>query len=498
MGFTEAPQHGALAARVGVHLEAGVFVEQAVQRVRQLLFVAVLSRDQRLPEHRPRVARRDQVKVVFFVGVVQHRVAVDLVDPGHGANVAGHAFRYLHLVLALQPQQMGHLERLAAVADEQLGIGRDRTLVDAEDAELAAEHVVADLKDMGHDMGIRTTADVDRLCRLTFAAQELRWIALGRVRHQAPEDFEQFRHAGAGACRNEAHRNQMAFAQGLLERIVELLGIQRLALLEIEGHQIFVDLDDLVHDLLVGGGDGRECRACLVIGREETVDDAAAVQRGQVDRQAFGPERRRDAVLQGREIDAGGVDLVDDDHAALAGRGRHHPSGYRLDAGLRIDHHDGGLDCRQCGQCPPQEIGRARCVEQVHPVFRRLQMGDADIDRVADRLFLGIVVGNGVAPFQAAGSVDRAGTAEQRLQQLGLAAPGLAQQGDVADVVYGLRYHLTLLPRDSMIQVSACRRRRTTRWPKKAGTGGVGQWSSGGFRSSTTMLLRWMISASST
>jgi hypothetical protein len=46
-------------------------------------------------------------------------------------------------------EQVIDLERLARVADEQLAVRRDAALVDAEDADLAAEGVVDDLEDVG-------------------------------------------------------------------------------------------------------------------------------------------------------------------------------------------------------------------------------------------------------------------------------------------------------------------------------------------------------------
>jgi len=46
------------------------------------------------------------------------------------------------VVLAVDPEQMADLERLAAVVDEQLRVAPHRALVDAEDAELADERIV--------------------------------------------------------------------------------------------------------------------------------------------------------------------------------------------------------------------------------------------------------------------------------------------------------------------------------------------------------------------
>ena len=63
-----------------------------------------------------------RVDVVLVVRVVQHGVEVDLVDLGDGADVAGHASLDLGLVLAPQHEEVADLERLAAVADEELPV----------------------------------------------------------------------------------------------------------------------------------------------------------------------------------------------------------------------------------------------------------------------------------------------------------------------------------------------------------------------------------------
>ena len=79
--------------------------------------------------------------MVLVVGIVQHRVEVQLVDLGHGADVARDRLRDLRVVLSLKLVEMRDLDRLARVADQQLRARAYRSLVDAEDAELADEGV---------------------------------------------------------------------------------------------------------------------------------------------------------------------------------------------------------------------------------------------------------------------------------------------------------------------------------------------------------------------
>ena len=127
-----------------------------------------------------------------------------------------------------------------------------------------------------------------------------------------------------GARGHEAHRHEVAFAQRLLERRVQLRR-RDLALLEVQRHQLLVDLDDLVDQRAVRVGDRREIG--FARGIEEAVDDALAAVGGQVDRQAFLAERRLDRAQNARQVDVLGVDLVDDDQPAQLALGRpfHHP-----------------------------------------------------------------------------------------------------------------------------------------------------------------------------
>ena len=122
--------------------------------------------------------------------------------------------------------------------------------------------------------------DRDALRRLAFALQERRRIAFRRVRHQARDRLEQLRDARARLRRHEADGHEVPLAQRLLERIVKLLGLELLALLEVEGHELVVHLDDLVDEARMGFLDRGEVGRLPVI-MEKAVDDlAAALPRG--------------------------------------------------------------------------------------------------------------------------------------------------------------------------------------------------------------------------
>ncbi len=90
------------------------------------------------------------------------------------------------------------------------------------------------------------------------ALEERRRVAFGGIRHEPHDDLQQLRDPGAGLGRGEAHRHQVSLAQRLLKRVVQLLRGDLLALLEVERHQLLVELDHLVDDLGVGGLDRGE------------------------------------------------------------------------------------------------------------------------------------------------------------------------------------------------------------------------------------------------
>jgi hypothetical protein len=168
-------------------------------------------------------AQRLQVNLVLVVGVVQHHVAMDVVDLGHRANIARNAGGDFGMFFAVELEQVADLERFAAVADEELAVLGDRALVDAENAELADEGVDQYLEDMGHDVllrdrGWRGVPPTDSPSPLR-SGSGLPSVGLGSSRVNVSSRFLQ---AGAGAGRNEADRNQMAFAQRLLEGFVQL------------------------------------------------------------------------------------------------------------------------------------------------------------------------------------------------------------------------------------------------------------------------------------
>ena len=222
MQLAEAVDHGLVGAGHVLELQARVFVDQLGQDLPHPLFVAVALGLDRQAVHRLGKRQRREVDVVVLGGVVQHRVEADLVDLGDRGDVARQRLRDFDVVLALEHEQSPDLEGLSAIADVQQAVLGDRALVHPEHAEPADEGIDRHLEHMGQYMAARLGQGRQRLGSLALAAQERRRVGFGRVGQELDDDVEQLGHAGAALGRNEADRDQMALAQRLLERRVQL------------------------------------------------------------------------------------------------------------------------------------------------------------------------------------------------------------------------------------------------------------------------------------
>ena len=177
----------------------GILGDHPVQHVGDPLLVAALFRRDRHALHRHREFERPHVDVVLVVRIVQHAVELDLVHLRHRGEVAGHGALDLDVLAALEQEEMPDLEWLPAVADEELRVAGHRTLVHAEDAELADERVDDHLEDVREDVLLRIRLGAELGGGLALALVEQRRIALGRVRHQLDHDLQQFGDADAVA-----------------------------------------------------------------------------------------------------------------------------------------------------------------------------------------------------------------------------------------------------------------------------------------------------------
>ena len=213
----------------------------------------------------------------------------------------------------------------------------------------------------------------------------------------------------------------MALAQRLLERRVQLLG-RDLALLEVERHQLLVDLDHLVDQRAVRGGDRREIG--FAGGIEKAVDDALAAVGRQVDRQALLAERRLDRREQRRQVDVLGVDLVDDRRGGRACACAAHSIIRDVIISMPAAALMTTAAVSTASSAPiawPMKSGKPGRVDQVDARVLRLEVQHRRAQRMLPGLFERIEIADRRAALDAAGRLDRAGLEQQRLGQRGLA-----------------------------------------------------------------------------
>ena len=206
----------------------------------------------------------------------------------------------------------------------------------------------------------------------------------------------------------------MTFTQRPLEGLVQLLRADGLALLQIEFHQVGVDLDHLIDQRIVHSRDRQEIG--VTSGVKETIHHLSAALRRQVDRQAALSEGLLNLRQKARKIDLFSIDTVHDDHPAqlALARPRHHAPGGHFDAGLRIDDDGGSFHSGQGTERQPGEVRIARCIEQIDSRIPVVQVGDGGTQRVLIFAFERVEIADCGAALHAAGRVERAALVPQR------------------------------------------------------------------------------------
>ena len=277
----------------------------------------------------------------------------------------GHRAVDLDVLAALQHEQVPDLERLAPVADEELRVLGHRALVHAEDAELADERVDDDLEHVREHVLGRVRLGAELLGRIALALVEQRRVALGRVRRELDEHVEQLGDAGAGARGDEAHRDEVALAQRLLERRVQLLGRDLVALLEVLAPS--APRRPRPPGRPAPGARRRPTRSRH---RRTGLKKQSTTRLPPSAGRLIGRHSLPNAAWIGgehlRQVDVLGVDLVDDDEAAELALRRpvHHPRRDHLDAGLRVDDDGRGLDRVERADRLADEVGKPGRVDR--------------------------------------------------------------------------------------------------------------------------------------
>ena len=432
MQLAQAVDNGLVGAGYVLDLQAGVLIDQLGQDFPHPLLVAVALGLDRQAMHGLGKRQRREVDVIVLGRVVQHRVEVDLVDLGHRDDVAGQSAWHFDMVLTPQHEQVADLERFAAVTDVQQAVSGHRSLMDPEDPHAADEGVHRDLEDMRQHMLRRVGVRMHRLRRRALAFEEVRWVGLAGVGQQLDDDVEQLGHPRTAARRGEAHGDQMPLAQRLLQRRMQLAGID-ISIVEVAIDEIAIDFNHLLHQRSVRRIDAAEIAVAFAV--EEAVHDLAGAGIGQVDRQAFTAEGGLDLREQLGQIDTGRVDAVDDDQAIETARGCvvHHPPRHRLDAEHRIDHDSRRLHGFQRRQALTQKVGAARGVDEVDARCRMVEMQHAGVQRVLHPSLERVVVAHRAAALQAARCADGAGACEQGLGKAGLAGGCGPDEGERSD-----------------------------------------------------------------
>ena len=195
--LAQAVDDGLVRAGHVLHFQARVFVDQLGEDFPHALLVTMALGFDRQAVDWFRKIERQQMDVFVFSAVVQHGVEVDLVDLGHRHDVTRHGALHLHMLLALQHEQVRHLEGFAAVAHVQQAALRHGALVHAHHAQAAHKRVDGDLEHVGQHVARGVGVGVHRQRVGPLAIQEVGRVGLERVWQQLDDDVEQFGHAGA-------------------------------------------------------------------------------------------------------------------------------------------------------------------------------------------------------------------------------------------------------------------------------------------------------------
>src|SRR6185437_9886075 len=329
---------------------------------------------------------------------------------------------------------MCDLEGLARITHEKLGARPPGALVNAEDAELTDVWIDGDLEYVRDDVFVGVRRNSYPLSPLAGALDEDGRIALGRIRHEPRKDPQQVRDTRARLCRSETHRNEMALAQGLLKRVVELLRRDLLALLEVNGHELLIELDHLIDELSMRGLHGGEVGR-RTVRLKETVHHRLPTVRRQIERQAL--RSKRLAYLR-KHVGRLGVPTIDpvDDHEAAestVARKIHQALTDRIGTARRADHDGDGLHRFEYGERAAEEVRVTGSVEKVNAGRVAIEGQDRRVERMMKGLLLWIEVRERTAACQAPLGPSGACLQQQALREQRLPRAGRSDQRDISD-----------------------------------------------------------------
>ena len=339
-------------------------------------------------------------------------------------------------LLALRHQQLAHALLAVGARVEQLRVGADRALVDAEEVDAARERVGAGLEHVGERLAVGV--------RLERHVLEREPAVLDRRGQVVDDRVEQA--VGAQVLGRDAagHRVDVAAVGALLERVHDLL-VRDLLALEVALHQRVGVLRHLVHQLLaVLLGQIRHVvgdrtllavlapRAGVLVGLHvDEVDQAAHLVLG-ADRDLGRHHVRAEGGLQRveRAVEVGPLAVehvhVDQARHAELGGARPQPLRRDLDAHHGVDHEDGRLAHAQRAERVRDERGLAGRVDEIDLDALPLERRERRRDRHPARLLVLLRVGDRRPVSHRAQAVRRSGLEQQGLVQRRLPAPTVA------------------------------------------------------------------------
>ena len=188
--------------------------------------------------------------------------------------------------------------------------------------------------------------------------------------------------------------------------------------LEVQRHELLIELHDLVDDLRMRRIDRGEIRLAAV-GLKEAVHHGVAAAGGQIQRQAFAAA----GLVQLREhvaaVGVAAVDLVDDDDPAQLALARelHEALRERVDAVHGTDHDGHRLHRLEHRQRLAEEVRIAGRVDEVDVDAVEVEAADRGVERVLQAPLLRVEIRHRAAARQASAAADRARLQQQRLDE---------------------------------------------------------------------------------
>ena len=440
--FREAAQDGFVQDGVVVNGQGRVFGEHLLEHFAHAAFVAPARGLDREAEHRTRIGRTRQTDArVRGIGV-KHRAVVELFHLCEGANVARAQLVGFHGVLSLKDEGAHHLEGLFGVPGVELHPRLDRAAVHAEDADLAHKGVAHHLEDAGDDRLAGFGRHDDALALGVHKRRLIRFRLRG---HVADDDLHEVPKTNHLLGARKAHRDDVTFAQRLRDRGVQRRRIRR-PRFKVALHRFVVYFHHALDEGAVHVRDGHDVGLALVV--REAVDHVRAAFGGEVDGENAVPEGVAQFAQEALQVHARGVNLVDDDHAAevaLFGP-LHHAAGHEFNALDGVHNHRDVFDGVESGKRLPGVVRVPRGVDHVNAHGREFGKRGVHVDdggpkRMADGLFLRIVVADGRSFFNAAGFAQRAAAHEHGLDEARLSDGAVADESDRSQVLSGIAGH---------------------------------------------------------